>query len=145
MLRLAFSSFLCSFPCCFLTLLIALLPAFPSVSIAISLCASRRMSLPLFLSSCLISSPHHPASPPLPFLSSRSLSACCVCLSLAAGPSMVPSPTASLAPRRPVRVVSSSPSLVCLPVTLSVSRPVFREGSRDLRAADRASCGCGRP
>lgn len=56
------------------------------------------------------SSPHHPASPPLPLLSSPSLSACCVCLSLPAGPSVVPSPAASLSPR-PASSVSPSPCL----------------------------------
>lgn len=104
-----------------------------SVSVPLSHCpfVSLSCSLPPFLHICqpliLPLSPSFPVShPPWPI-----------------GPSSLPSLAACSAPRlsRP----SSSPGLVRLPVTLSVSPSAFREGSCDLRAADRASCGCGRP
>lgn len=79
-----------------------------------------------------------PAPPPASLFLSFLISGCLLGLSVCL------SPGCACPPCRPVPV-SSLPGLVCLPVALPVSPPAFREGSHDLRAADRASCGCGRP
>ena len=99
---------------------------------------------------CIFLPPHPtpPSAPPSASLSPfgsffLAFSPVCVsvCLSVP-GPGLpwLPPPLpAGLSPSLPRRASSVSLS-PCLSLP-----PAFREGSRDLRAADRASCGCGRP